>query len=55
MGGIKPSSVDPSLPDNRAELEAAKDAAKESTAESAAKDAQARDDAKTMTESVLKK
>ena len=46
MAGIKPSDVDPSLPDNKAENEAAKDAAKESPIEKTYNDAKAKDDLK---------
>ena len=44
MANIKPSEVDPSLPDNKAELEAAKDAAKESPSEKSYNDAKAQSD-----------
>lgn len=53
--GVTPSDVDPSLPDNTAELEAAKDAAKESKGEACYNDARASKGANSLWESIFGK
>lgn len=51
--GIKSSDFDPSLPDNRAESDAAKDAAKESPMEKAYGDHKASEGASSLWESIF--
>lgn len=52
-GGMNPSDVDPSLPDNAAEAEAAKDSQKESLIDRAYSDTKAKDGADSFWSSIF--